>query len=215
MSRDSSDINVNNIIGNLCEDLEPVKKRCPYRNIAIWGLLALAYIVGVIIYYGPSMDLQEKMTDANFVFEVSLALGIFGFGALASSYLSFPDEMQQTWVRYVTVTLFTVFMIWIAANVVEEGFDLAAFTLGSCYRGVFVEAIPFIALIFLTIRGHSTKPYWLMTMNVFAVSALGWIGLRITCAMYDSMVYSFVHYLLPFIALSLILGFFSRKIFKW
>lgn len=215
MGKDSSDVNVDNIIGDLCDDLSPVKKRCPYRNIAIWGVLALAYIVGIILYYGPSIDLSEKVTNASFIFEVTMALAIFGFGALSASFLSFPDEMQLSWVRHVTVTLFAVFMLWIFANIVEEGFNLSAFTLGSCYRGIFVEALPFAALIFLTIRGHSTKPYWLMAMHVFAVSAIGWIGLRITCAMYDSMVYSFIHYLLPFIALSVVIGFFSRKIFKW
>ena len=141
-------------------------------------------------------------------------IGIFVFGALSASFLRFPDERQQTWVRYIAVTLFSVFMIWIFANIVEEGFNLAAFKLGSCYRGILVEAIPFAALIFLTIRGCSTKPYWLMTMHVFAVSALGWIGLRITCAMYDSMLYSFIHYLLPFAVLSVVLGLFSRKIFS-
>ena len=144
-----------------------------------------------------------------------VALSIFGFGALASSFLSFPDGMQKQWAQNTALTMFIVLLLWITANIVEEGLDGALFYAGSCYKGVLVEGIPFVALILLTMKGHSTKPYWLMTMNIMAVSALGWIGLRITCAMYESMLYSFTHYLLPFAVLSVAVGFFARKIFKW
>ena len=78
-----------------------------------------------------------------------------------------------------------------------------------------VEFIPFLALIYLSAKGHTTQPYWSMTMNVMAVSALGWIGLRLTCSMYDSMTYGFIHYLLPFAILGAAVGFFARKLFKW
>ncbi len=207
--------NINDLIGQLSEELEPMKKRCPYRNIAAWIILSLVYIGGVIAYYGPKMDLIESLTTSTFLFEMLLVLGILGFSAMASSFLSFPDERQMGWIRNVAVTLFGVLLLWIFANIVEEGGDFSVFFLGSCYKGVFVEAIPFVALIILTMRGHSTRPYWLMTMNVLAVSALGWIGLRITCAMYESMIYSFLHYLLPFAILGAAFGFFARKIFKW
>ena len=93
--------------------------------------------------------------------------------------------------------------------------DLALFKLGSCSKGLLVEAVPFLALVFMTIRGRSTQPYWLMTMNIFAVTALGWIGLRLTCSMYDSMIYGFVNYLLPFAVVGAGVGFFARRLFKW
>lgn len=211
----ATDMDTNSLIDKLSDELEPCKRACPYRNAAIWGVLSLIYIIVAIVYYGPAIDLSQKVKDSDFLFEMMVTLGIFGFGALASSFLSFPDEMQHSWARTVTVTLFIVFMVWILANIIEEGPNLSFFSMGSCYKGIFIEALPFLALVYLTMKGHSTKPYWLMTMNIFAVTALGWIGLRITCAMYDSMLYSFIHYLLPFGILSVALGFFARKIFKW
>lgn len=207
--------NTDDLISKLSGELEPVKRRCPYRMMATWGILSFIYIVGVVAFYGPKIDLMENLRTASFVFEMVLALGIFGFGALASSFLSFPDGMQNQWAKNTTLTLFAVFMLWIIANIVEEGLDNSLFTAQSCYKGIVVEGLPFVALVLMTMRGHSTQPYWLMTMNVFAVSAIGWIGLRITCAMYESMLYSFTHYLLPFAVLSVALGFFARKIFKW
>lgn len=211
----TKDNNINDLIGQLSEGLEPVKKRSPFKAMAVWIALSLVYIASVIGYYGPKMDLTESLMTATFLFEMLLVLGILGFSAMASSFLSFPDERQTGWIRNVALALFSVLLLWILVNIIEEGGDFNVFFIGSCYKGVFVEAIPFVALILLTMRGHSTQPYWLMTMNVFAVSALGWIGLRITCVMYESMIYSFLHYLLPFAILGAALGFFARKIFKW
>ncbi len=183
--------------------------------MAVWFLLSAVYIMGVVLYFGPKVNLDEKITDAAFLFEMSIATGIFITSAMASSFLSFPDSAGRDWLKTVAISLFGVFIVWILANAIEEGMDVSLFTLGSCYKGIFIEAIPFVALIFLTARGYSTQPYWLMTMNVFAVSALGWVGLRLTCAMYDSMIYGFIHYLLPFTILGAGIGFFARKIFKW
>ncbi|MCI5060474.1 MAG: NrsF family protein [Alphaproteobacteria bacterium] len=215
MTKDKNKPDVNDLIDNLCGELTPVCKKSPYRSIFIWVLLSALYISGVILYYGPKIDLINSLSEASFIFEIIIAGSIFIFGAIASSFLSFPDEVQKTWPKIVTLVLFCVFITWIFANIIEEGISDRIFTLGSCYKGIFVEAIPFVALIFITMRGHSTKPYWLMAMNVMSVSALGWIGLRITCSMYDSMLYSFTHYLLPFAVLSVAIGLFARKIFKW
>jgi len=207
--------NVDDLIGKLSNELEPVKRRCPYRNFVIWAAAFIFYIVGVIYYYGPKIDLMESIKTTSFIFEMSLAFSIFVFGALASSFLSFPDAVHNQWSKHVTLTLFIVLLVWIFANIAEEGFDSSMFYAQSCYKGVFVEGLPFVALILLTMRGHSTQPYWLMAMNIFAVTAIGWIALRVTCAMYESMLYSFTHYLLPFAILSVAVGFFARKIFKW
>jgi hypothetical protein len=203
------------LIGKLCGELEPTKRRCPYRNMTIWLVLSVAYIVGVIAYFGPKVDLTAHMTNAAFLFEMAMAVAILISSAVASSFLSFPDGVQRGWTKNVALTLFGVFILWIFTNAIEEGMDISLFTLGSCSKGLIVEALPFIALVIMTARGHSTQPYWLMAMNVFAVSALGWIALRLTCSMYDSMIYGFLHYLLPFAVLGAGIGFFARKIFKW
>lgn len=207
--------NVNDLIGKLSDDLQPVKRRSPYLSALLWGSIALIYIVGVIIYYGLTVNLSESLQTASFLFEMSLSLMIFIFAALGSSFLSYPDGMQNTWVKNTALCLFLVFIGWIMANVIEEGFDRSIFYAQSCYKGIFVESLPFVALILLTMRGHSTQPYWLMAMNIFAVTAIGWIALRVTCAMHESMLYSFTHYFLPFAVLSVAVGVFARKIFKW
>lgn len=204
-----------NLIDELCGDLETVKPSGLYKHMVLWLGLAVVYVAIIVFSMGLKVDLSQKLSDAAFLFEMAMAIALLITSALASAFLSYPDEMQKGWVKVVATTLFSAFVLWIVVNAYEEGFSFDAFALGSCYRSLLVEALPFITIIVLTIKGRSTKPYWLMTMNVFAVTALGWIGLRVTCSMYDSMLYGFFHYLLPFAILSTAVGFFARKIFKW
>lgn len=203
------------LIKKLCGDLEPQDPRCPYRRISVWLVLSVAYIVGVIWYFGPKVDIAEHFTNAAFVFEMTMMVAILISSALASSWLSFPDCMQRDWMKIVATTLFASFLVWVFANGVEEGMDFATFYMPSCSKSISVEIIPFLALVYLSAKGHTTQPYWSMAMNVMAVSSLGWIGLRLTCSMYESMTYGFIHYLLPFAILGAGVGFFARKLFKW
>lgn len=204
------------LIGQLCGDLKPTGSRCPYRRVAVWLLLSMAYIVGVVAYLGLKVDIEAHLTNASFLFEMGLALAILVSSALASSWLSFPDCIQRDWMKIVSLTLFGTFLFWIIANTIEEGgVALSHLYISSCSRGLMVEALPFLALVIITAKGHTTQPYWSMAMNVMAVSALGWIGLRVTCSMYDSMAYGFFNYLLPFAILGVGVGFFARKLFKW
>jgi|GEM_PF-984943 len=208
------------LINSLCGDLEPQKVSSPYRHIFVWALLSIIYIIGIVLYLELAVDLSDYMSRASFIFEAGLVSAIFVSAALASSWLSFPDCIQRGWMKVIATTLFAIFVLWIFANGVEEGIregvNLSeSFFISSCSRGLFVEIIPFVALVFLGARGCTTQPYWSMTMNIMAVSALGWIGLRLTCPMYENMTYGFMHYLLPFCILGAAIGFFSRKIFKW
>lgn len=216
MTKQYKATNTDDLIAQLSDELEPTCPRCPYRRMAVWLILSVSYIVGVVMYLGVQVNIEERLTNAAFLFEMGMAVAILIMSALASSYLSFPDCVQRGWTKVVSLTLFGAFLLWIFVSTVEEGMDFASsFYIGSCSRGVMVEIIPFIALIFMTIRGQTTQPYWTMAMNVLAVSSLGWVGLRLTCSMYDSMIYGFIHYLLPFMILGAAVGLFARKIFKW
>jgi hypothetical protein len=154
--------------------------------------------------------------DSVFLFETSLAFVMLVTASLASSWLSFPDCIQRTWMKIVATTVFGVFVLWIIVRSIEEQMGLmATLHIGHCaHEGMLMEAIPIIALVIITMKGHTTQPYWSMFMNILAVSSLGWIGLRLTCSM-DEMGHSFINHLLPFAVIGAGLGFFASKLFKW
>jgi hypothetical protein len=220
MTKDMKKETTEDLIGQLCGDLEKTCPRCPYRSISVWLLLSVAYIVGVVLYSGLSIDIGTYITKASFIFEMSMAVVILATSALASSWLNFPDCIGRGWMKVIATTLFASFFLWVVASGIEEkvvdGADIwSNFFLSSCSRGLIIEFSPLLALIYLSSRGNTTQPYWSLAMNIMAVSALGWIGLRLTCSMYDSMTYGFMHYMLPFAILGAGLGFFARKLFKW
>jgi hypothetical protein len=204
------------LIGKLCNELEPTPPRCPYRRVSVWLLLSLVYLGAVVAYLGIRPDIQERLMDSVFLFETSLAFIMLVTASLASSWLSFPDCIQRTWMKIVPATIFGVFVLWIIVRSIEEQMGLmATLHIGHCaHEGILMEAIPIIALVIITMKGHTTQPYWSMFMNILAVSSLGWIGLRLTCSM-DEMGHSFINHLLPFAIVGAGLGFFARKLFKW
>jgi len=87
---DNKDIkDTDNLIDQLCGDLEVAKPRCPYRRISIWLVFAVVYILAVISYLGLKVDIIEYLSDASFIFEMGLAIAILVSAALASSWLSY------------------------------------------------------------------------------------------------------------------------------
>ena len=112
--------NAEDLIGQLCGDLKPSKPRSPYRSIAVWFVLSVAYIVGVMLFSGVTIDFADKLGEAAFLFEMGMAVAILISAAMASSFLSFPDCVQRDWTKTVSVTLFGGFLFWILVNAIEE-----------------------------------------------------------------------------------------------
>ena len=205
------------LIGELTDDLKGECPRCPYRHVSIWFVLSLIYLAIVVYVIGLRGDMSEKLTESVYLFETSMVFVMFSTAALASSWLSFPDCVGRPWMKIVPVTLFGTFLLWIGAHMIEQGgsiFD-GSLHIGHCAQeGLLMEVVPIIALIIITMRGHTTQPYWSMAMNILAVSSLGWIGLRLTCPMAD-MGHVLINHIMPFAVVGAGLSFFARKLFKW
>lgn len=208
--------NTDDLINKLCGDLNTAKPRCPYRRVAVWFVGSLLYLSLVVSYLGLRPDFDMRAMNLIYVFEIGLAFFILASASLASSWLSFPDCFQRHWIKIIPVVLTFVFAFWTLLRTIDDGsIGEIQLHVGHCAQeGILMEIIPLIALVFITMKGHTTQPYWSMTMNILAVSMLGWIGLRLTCPM-DDMGHSLINHILPFAILAAALGFFTRKLFKW
>lgn len=211
-----SDNKTNDLINDLCSDLSPQKACCPYTRVLVWALFSIAFLLLNFWYFGIRNDIFERLGDASFLFEMILAALLLFSGAMVSSWLSFPDCYQKHNFKAVPVTLFVVFMAWVGVHIYTSDMGLLyTMKLGHCATdGLYIQIIPFIALVYLTIRGNTTEPYWSIFMNIVAISALGWLALRLTCPM-DEMGHSFLNHFLPFSIIGAGVGVFARKIFKW
>jgi len=213
---DKENTNIDSLINQLAEEDKNFKPICPYRRMLIWAVLSIVYIAAYIYYFGLRYDLAEVSVTSNFIFELILGGGVFIATALGASWLCFPDGCQKNGSKSVALTLFVVFLTWIGTQSFTAGVNpLDHMAVGHCAsEGLFIQIVPFIALIIMTVTGRTTQPYWLMIMSVIAISALGWISMRLTCSM-DDMGHSFINHFLPFAIIGGLIGLFSRKIFKW
>ena len=222
MSNDKSKT-ADDLIGQLCNDLDTTgaaSKKCgtfcAFRHIAPWIIICFAYALIAIKYWGLRHDFDEVMYNPIFVFDMGLAFAIFIVAAIASSYFTLPDQGQKTWIKTIPMTLVSVFLFWSLTKAHAQGFDWPSIQYGvRCVeKGMYMEILPIISIMALCTRGHTTQPYWLISMNVLAVVAIGWIILRLTCSI-DDAAHNFIYQILPFAIIGAGLGFFARKLFRW
>ncbi len=208
--------NTSDLIAGLCDDLSPAKPCRPYQGMMIWLVFSVAYLALNVIFADIRHDMAGKLTEASFLFETGIGVAILLSAAFSSSWMNVPDMGQKRGLKAVPLSLFFILMLWICVKAIEQGsgfFDGLQMTY--CVpQGLMMQGMPIVGLLIMTMRGYTTRPYWSMVMNVLAVSALGWLGLRLTCSM-DGMGHSFFNHLLPFVIIGAALGLFARKLFKW
>ncbi|MEM9468842.1 MAG: NrsF family protein [Pseudomonadota bacterium] len=216
MSNDNNTKDIDNLIGDLTEELSPIKKLwCPYRHFALWAVLSAVYFVSILFVIGFRYDLADKLQTANFLYEGTLGVLFSLTAALCASFLNIPDMRGKEWFKAVPITLFGAFMLWTVIKAIAHGLDMPNLYWAQCIsNALFIGGFPLFFIIILSLRGKTTQPVWMATMNVLAVAGITWIGLRVTCSI-DDMGYAFLYHFLPVSivgALTILMG---RKLFKW
>lgn len=189
----------------------------PLRRILPWAGLVFLYMAGMaFLVTGFRDDLGEKVQNPLFLFETGLTLMIALTAAIASFWLCVPDMRGRTWLLSVPVTLTAVF-VFLYALMLMAGSDDYTFRAGfaKCAGdGLLFGAVPALALVFLSRKGATTRPYWMAFMNMLSVGALGLTVLRFTCGG-DAPLHIAVYHFLPFIVLGILLGTVARRVYDW
>lgn len=214
MSDKSGDID--ELIGSLSEDLKPVEPMMhPALRVLPWVLLSAFYIGAVIFYMGVRPDLPEKLEDTTYLMDLALMGFVAISSALCSGWLCVPDMRGHKWIIGIPFTFFFVFGVWTSLIVMRDGMNMPHLHWDHCFEdGMWMTVMPAAALIFLTQRGATTRPFLMMLMNILSISALGYVGLRVTCVI-DTVGHAFFMHVLPFVALGTLLGLFARKVYRW
>lgn len=204
------------LIESLSQDLGPVKRLfSPFWVITPWLLIALAYLAGVVHFLGVRMDFTDKLSEPDFVFEMSLILSIAVTAGYCSGWLAIPDMRDKQWMFAVPVSLFGAFVLYMGAHFVTEGISFAHMHWHHCFSNALLMAFVPVALLSLLVRrGATTRPRRLAFMSTLSVGALGWGASRITC-MEDNASHTFFTHFLPFILLATLLGLLARRIYRW
>ncbi|MGB0718921.1 MAG: NrsF family protein [Bdellovibrionales bacterium] len=207
---------IDDLIGNLTQDLKPVKPMpCPVMRILPWIIATSVYVFILVYLTGVRHDAIAALGKPVFLFEIGLMAYIAISAAIASSFLSVPDMKGQQWVLTSSLTAFGVFMGWTVIRMFTEGFQTPQMHMDHCMgEGVFMAIIPVAALIFYMKRGCTTRPVMTAFMNVLAITGIGYIGLRFTCSM-DVVEHATITHLLPYVVLGTLCGVLARRVYKW
>lgn len=209
--------NIDDLIGKLSEELEPVKPMPhPLIQAIPYIVVSFAYMAVVVFYLGIRGDVIEKLGDVAFMVEIFMMSFLAISSMITAIYLTVPDMRGEKWILAIPFTLLASFFGMVIIKAVSEGVDMPnVHKMDHCMgEGGYMTIIPLAVLLFLTKRGATTRPYLSALMTIFAVAGLGYVGLRFTCSM-DTIGHAVISHMIPYIVIGSILGIAARKIYKW
>ncbi len=207
---------VNTLIDSLSADLTPVKKCTkPLFYFYSWLFVIAVFSIIVVYFYGLRSDITVAFKNPVFSYEIILASVIAVLSALSSSYLMIPDMSGKKWLLTSTFTCIGLFVLWGLLKGVSEGFALPTLKMDHCMQeGLYIGIVPLTVFIFLMRCGATTHPLMMGVMNVLSVAGVGYLALRLTCAM-DTVGHVTIEHLFPYLIIGSVIGILGRKIFKW
>jgi hypothetical protein len=213
MSKQNS---TDDLIASLAEDLEPVKPIAnPLYCIVPWIVLTILYTAFIVYSLGLRFDVHEKLQSPEFLFEM---INVFVMGAVAawcSVLLRYPDVRGTKWLLSVPVTLCLSLAVWHLCIVYSKGFQVPNLTLHHCVKDAgLIGGFPILIMLIVVRRGKTTFPRWMAFMNVLAVGAVGWIGLRLSC-MSDDIGHTFLYHFFPFVIGGLLISALAKRLYSW
>jgi hypothetical protein len=211
-----SEQSLDKLIGTLTDELKAVKPLAhPLKRAWPWIVVSIVYVALAGLLHGFRHDMSAKLADMDFMFEVLLMGFVSVSAVLASLWLCVPDMRGQKWLAAIPVTLFGVFVLWTCLRCAHEGLTSENIHWTHCFEaGILMGFIPVFALLRMMRAGTTTHPRLLALMNMLAVAGLGYVGLRLTCGM-DTVAHATLFHISPFLLAGAVLGFLSRKIYRW
>ncbi len=205
------------LIEDLAGDLEPVERmNHPFKRALYWILFSGVYVALVIYYLGLRPDFTMKLgSDPAYIFELLLAFMMSMSGVMSSHWLCVPDMRGQNWMPVVSATLFTVLVGWLALQLSVEFNFLDHMHFSHCMLdGTIFGLIPAASIVFLSMRGKTTRPVLMVFMNIIAACGIGYLGLRLTCGCDDTS-HIVIHHILPYVLMGGVIAALGQKLYRW
>ena len=203
------------LIDNLCNDLKPKRPLWhPSCCMGTWVIAALIVVGMVIVALGLRPDIKQVLGSADFMFEMALMFIVAVSALCATFWLRIPDMRGQGWILPVPSRVFGIYCVWAVIGAIESA-RMPPMDIHHCMiEGIYITAVPAV-LMFLTVtKGCTTRPIMMAVMNGLAMTAIGYIALRLTC-MSDDLGHIIFTHLMPFFIIGGVIGLLARRIYKW
>lgn len=208
--------NLDRLAEVLAADLAPGKtlRHPALRALGVF-LPALVWVAGAVLFIGLRPDFTAMLEQGTYVAELLFILTIAGSAAVASSWLAVPGRKGQAVALTIPLALVAIFVFLLGMQAAGEGFHVPTPELLRCpLNGLVMATVPVAAFIVLMRGGATTRPRLAAFMNMLAVAALGWAGLRMTCPA-NNVSHTFFYHFLPFLAVGGVFGALARRLYRW
>jgi len=212
---------INKIINDLSDDLEPVKVMpSPGFRTVVWLLCGLSYVVILPIFLDIRPDLAEKFTQPLFIAEIIIAALGSILACLSASYLATPDTYQKPSIKWIATIPFIALTILLIYCIIDQRNTTVPIntTLNTyqCFADMFAfAAFPIIVMLYLCARqGATTHCNWSGAMIGLSSVNFSYIALRVV-EQNDSAKHILLWHYTPMILTVLIGIILGRKFLKW
>ncbi len=169
------------LILQIARDSTPVRPLAsPAVRTSLWFAVGLPYVVLIILIMTPRPDLADRLTEARFLIEVTMAFATSVTAAFAAFSAVIPGRPR--WLQLLPVLPLTVWLgslgqgclaIWLSAGALTISWDWVCIPVITM-----VGAVPAIAMFLMLRRGAPLFPCMTVALGALAATALGGFGLR-------------------------------------
>ena len=205
------------IIDQLSDELETCKPLAhPLQRMLPWLIIAPLYVFIIAVFVIGLRDGWFDMLMHDFAFQIDIGLALFLFisSGAALGWVNLPDMRQDKWVLLFPSVALTLFLSNVIYRLITADFSEPNWDLMCTPHAALMIVLPLGGLIYLIKEGCPFCHKRSALLSSLSLSALGWIGLRMTSSI-DHISNTFVIQFIPFIVLGIVLGLLSSKLFRW
>ncbi|MFT7432750.1 MAG: hypothetical protein ACI9TY_000371 [Alphaproteobacteria bacterium] len=190
----------------------PLKKA--FAGLLVFSFVYIAFVLH--FFYGLRPDFMDKILMTSFLVELAAVFALIAVTYSLTVYYAPPRKAFKKQ-QFIFVALIIAVICALVCTFSEE--SMTAFDLNlihsSCFASIIVFALPTAVIGFIILKkSATTNPEWLGFTTLLLAGTMGYLGVRLTCAM-ETMHHQICTHLLPVVLFTALGYFMGRKILSW
>ncbi len=208
--------NSEELISSLSSDLKKVDAMPhPLKRAITILLIAATYMAVAVFALGMRSDIEVKIHDNIFVFEMAYIFITALSAAICSSWLCVPDVRGAKWILATPIVLLSFGVMWSFIHFDIDIHKITHIEMHHCHiKSIIFGTVPIFAILFFSVKGRTTHPYMMALMNIIFVGTLGYIALRVACSSDNAEHICYIH-VMPYLLLGIAMAALGKHIYRW
>ncbi len=206
--------NTDDLIRQLAEDMEPVKRLPPPgQRFALWLAVSVTYALLCLLWIGWRADLSQVVATPGFIWQTALLIGLAIASGRLAFMLSVPGREGSPWRKRSVALIALAWLASLVALVAATPGHSPGEGLACSLQITLVGVIPAILLVLMIRRAAPLQWVWSGILVGLVMIGLGATALQFACCSGAPM-HLLVWHLLPGVFFVLIAAAFASRLFK-